>query len=142
LSFSIIIKYEGDASFSGNIRQILRKKAAFKVICQLEEENKGTVMTLTQEWTKLYNEELNDLYSLPNIVRVIKSKRMRWERHVVWGKGEVCTGFWWGNLRERDRLGDPVVDGRIILGWIFKKWDMGVRTGLGWLRIRTGGGGL
>jgi hypothetical protein len=52
----------------------------------------------------------------------------------VWWKGEVCTGFWWGNLRERDRWGDPGVDGRIILGWIFKKWDVGVRTGLGWLR--------
>jgi hypothetical protein len=36
-------------------------------------------------------------------------------------KGEVCTGFWWGNLRERDRWGDPGVDRRIMLGWIFKK---------------------
>jgi hypothetical protein len=33
----------------------------------------------------------------------------------VWGKGEVCTGFWLGNLRERDHWGDPDVDGRIIL---------------------------
>jgi hypothetical protein len=34
--------------------------------------------------------------------------------------------FWWGNLRERDRWGDRGVDGRIMLGWIFKKWDVGV----------------
>jgi hypothetical protein len=37
-------------------------------------------------------------------------------------------------------LGDPDVDGRIILTWIFKKYDVGVRTGLRWLRIETGGG--
>ena len=35
------------------------------------------------EWRKLHNEELNDLYSLPNIVRVVKSRRMRWARHVA-----------------------------------------------------------
>jgi hypothetical protein len=52
------------------------------------------------------------------------------------------TGFWWGNLRERDRWGDPGVDGRILLGWIFKKWDVGVRTGLGWLRIGIRSGRL
>jgi hypothetical protein len=48
---------------------------------------------------------------------------------------EACVGFWWGNLRERDHWGDPGVDGRIILGWIFRKWDVGVWTGLGWPRI-------
>ena len=56
---------------------------------------------VTGEWRKLNNEEFNDLYSSPNIVRVIKSRRMRWER--------------WGNLRERDHWGDQDVDGRIIL---------------------------
>ena len=37
--------------------------------------------------------------------------------------GEVCTGYWWGNLRERDHLVDPDVDGRIILRWVFRKWE-------------------
>jgi hypothetical protein len=95
------------------------------------------------ERRKLHNEELNGLYTLPNIVRVIKSRILRWVGHVArMGKGEVCTGFWWGNLRERDRWGDPGVNGRIMLGWTFKKWDVGVRTGLGWLRIGRGGGRL
>jgi len=95
---------------------------------------------VTGEWRKLHNEELNDLYSAPNIVRVINWKRMRWAGHVaLWGKGEACTGSWWGNLRERDHLGDPDVDERIILRWIFRKWDVRVWTGLGWLRIGTCG---
>jgi hypothetical protein len=37
------------------------------------------------------------------------------------GRGEAYTGFWWGNLRERDHLGDSGVDGRIIVSWIFRK---------------------
>ena len=41
----------------------------------------------------------------------------------VCGRGEGCTGFWKGNLRERDHWGDPNVDGRIILRWIFRKWE-------------------
>ena len=47
-----------------------------------------------------------------------------------------------GNLRERDRLGDPGVDGRIIIKCIFSKWDMRVWTGSIWFRIETGGGHL
>ena len=50
--------------------------------------------------------------------------------------------FWWGNLRERDHLRDPDVDKRIILRWIFRRWDEGVWTGSSWLRIGTGGGHL
>jgi hypothetical protein len=60
----------------------------------------------------------------------------------VWGRGELCTGFWWGSLREGDQLGDPDLDGRIILRWIFRKWEGVVGTGWSGLRIRTGGGHL
>jgi len=48
--------------------------------------------------------------------------------------------FWWGNVRERDHLEDPGVDGRIIVRWICREWDVEVWTGLIWLRIGTGGG--
>jgi hypothetical protein len=47
-----------------------------------------------------------------------------------------------GNLQERDHLGDPDVDGRIILKWIFRKWDVWVWTGLIWFRTGTDGGHL
>jgi len=93
---------------------------------------------VTGEWRKLHNEEIKGLYSSPNIIRVIRSRRMRWAGHGAYmGRGEVCTNFWWGNLRERDHLGDPGVDGRIILRWLFRKW-----TGSIWLRIGTGDGHL
>jgi hypothetical protein len=59
-----------------------------------------------------------------------------------WGRREVCVGFGWRNVRERDHLGDPGIDGRIILGWIFRMWVVGLWTGLGWLRIETGDGQL
>jgi len=51
--------------------------------------------------------------------------------------GEVSVG--WGILREREHLGDPGVDRRIILRWIFRKWYVRVWTGSSWLRIGTGG---
>ena len=84
------------------------------------------------EWRKIHNVELNDLYSPPNIVRMIKSRRMKWAGHVAsMGRGEVYTGFWWGNLSKRDHLEHPDVDGRIILIWIFRKWKLWGLDGVG-----------
>jgi hypothetical protein len=82
---------------------------------------------VTGAWRKLHNEEFSDLYSLPNIV-LVKSRRMRWAGHVAC-MGEGCTGFWLGSLREGDHWGDPDVDGRIILRWIFRNWEGVVGTG-------------
>ena len=100
---------------------------------------------VTGEGRRFNNEELNDLYSSPNFVRVIKSRRMRldglgmWR---VWVRRWRCIVSWWGNQREGDHWGDLDVDGWIILGWISMRWDVGIWTGLGWLRIETGGGRL
>jgi hypothetical protein len=57
---------------------------------------------------------------------------MRWAGHVARiGERKVHTGFWWGDLREGDHLGDPGVDGRIILKRIFKTWD----GGMDWIEV-------
>jgi hypothetical protein len=59
------------------------------------------------------------------------------------GGGERgVQGFGRGNLRERAHWGDPGVDGRIILRWIFRKWAVGKWTGMSWLRIEISGGHL
>jgi len=60
----------------------------------------------------------------------------------VWVRRGGCIGSWLGNRRERDHWGDLGVDGWIILGWISRKWDVGMWTGLGWPRIGSGGGRL
>jgi len=45
------------------------------------------------------------------------------------GERRVVYRFWWGNMKERDHLGGPGIYGRIILRWVFRKWDVGVWTG-------------
>ena len=70
---------------------------------------------VTREWRRLHNEELNDLYSSPNIVRVIKSRRMRWAGHVSRVGEGMCIQVFGREIGGKDHLGDPGVDWRIIL---------------------------
>jgi len=91
---------------------------------------------VTGEWSRLHNEELNDMYSSPNIVRVIKSRRIRRAGHVA-RMGEERGVYWVlvGKPEGRNQWGDLGVDGWIILGRISRRWDVGIWTGLGWPRI-------
>jgi hypothetical protein len=58
---------------------------------------------VTGEWRKLHNEELRDLYSSPSIIRIIKSRRMRWVGHVArTGEKRNAVDYWWERQRERD----------------------------------------
>jgi hypothetical protein len=64
----------------------------------------------------LYSDELHCLFSSSDIVRVIKSRRMRWAGHVTFmGRGEVFTGFWLGGPNVRDHWKDLGIGGRITL---------------------------
>ena len=74
-------------------------------------------------------------------IQFVQTKKLtqRWAGHVArMGEERGCIGSWWGNRRE----GDLGVDGWIILGWISRRWYVGIWTGLGWPRIETGGGRL
>ena len=74
----------------------------------------------------------NDLYCSPNIVRVIKSRRMRWAGHVArMDEERGCIGSWWGNRTVRHHWGDLGVDGWIILGRMSRRWDVGIWAGPG-----------
>jgi hypothetical protein len=79
----------------------------------------GPKRDMTRDWRKLHDEELHDLYSSPSIIQVIKFRRMRLAGHAVWmGRGQVHTGFWWGELRERDHLEDLGIDRRIKTNYV------------------------
>jgi hypothetical protein len=58
---------------------------------------------VTGDWRKLHNEELHNLYSSPNIIRMIKSRRMRWPGHVArMGRRGMHIGYWREGQKERD----------------------------------------
>ena len=95
------------------------------------------------EWRRLHKQELNDLYSSPNIMWVIKSRRMGWAGNVARiGEERGVYRVLVGKPEGRNHWGDLGVDGWIILGWISRRWDVGIWTGLGWPRIETVGGRL
>jgi hypothetical protein len=75
------------------------------------------------QWRKLHNDKLHSLYSSPNIVRVIKSRTMRWAGHVAhMGRGEVFAGLWLGGQNVRDHWEGIGVGGRITLRWTLGLW--------------------
>jgi hypothetical protein len=91
----------------------------------------------------LHSGELHNLYSSPDIIRQIKSRRMRWAGHVarMGGGGETCTGFWWESPKEKDQFEDQGVDGSMGSKWILRKLaGGGVQSGFTWLRIGICGG--
>ena len=98
---------------------------------------------VTGELRRWHNEERNDLYSSPNIVRVIKSRKMGWAGHVArMGEEREVYRALVGKPEGRRSLGRPRRRWWIILGRISRRWDVGIWTGLGWPRIQTGGGRL
>ena len=84
---------------------------------------------VTEVCKKLRNNELNDLYCSPNIIRVIKSIRMRWTEHVAcMGDKRVVSRVLVVKPEGKRTLENPGVDGRIIIRWIFKSgmWEHGL----------------
>jgi hypothetical protein len=96
---------------------------------------------VTGEWRKLRNEEFHILYSSPDIIRQIKSRRMRWAGHVArMGEERKLHKVLVGNQKERGHLEDQGVDGRMGSVWIVGRLAGGAWSRSIWLRIRTGGG--
>jgi hypothetical protein len=87
----------------------------------------------------LHNDELRSLYSSPNIVRVIKSRRMRWDMWHAWGRGEVFTGFFVGKPESKRPLGRPRHRWEDNIKMDLGEIGIDGRTGFSWLRIGSSG---
>jgi hypothetical protein len=71
---------------------------------------------VTGDWAKLHNEELHNLYSSPNLIRMFKSRRMRWAGHVAQtGRKGMHIGYWWESQQKGDHYEDQDVGGWTIL---------------------------
>jgi hypothetical protein len=79
---------------------------------------------VTGDWRKMHNEVLHNLYSSPNIIRMIRTRRMRWAGHVAqMGRRGMHIGYWWESQKERDHWEDLDVGGWTILTWILERYD-------------------
>jgi hypothetical protein len=95
---------------------------------------------VTGEWRKLHNEELHNLYSSPDMIRQVRSRRMRWAGHVArMGEDKKVYKVLVGKPEGRDHLEDQGVGGKMGSEWILGRLAWGVWIGSSWLGTGTGG---
>jgi hypothetical protein len=95
---------------------------------------------VTGEWRKLHSEELNSLYSSPDIIRQIKSRRMKWAEHVArMGEERIVQGLV-GKPEAKRPLGRPSCRWEDGIRMDLRETGLGVWIGFNWLRTGTGGG--
>jgi hypothetical protein len=97
----------------------------------------------TGEWRRLHNEDVNDLYSSPNIIRAMKSRIMRWAGHVARMEGRRgADKFLVGRPERKTPLGRSRRRWESNIKMDLQEWDGKAMTGLLWLKIARGGGHL
>jgi hypothetical protein len=96
---------------------------------------------VTGEWRKLHSEELHNVYSSSDIIRQVKSRRMRWARHVArMGEERKVYKVLVGKPEGKRPLGGPRRRWGMRSGWILERLTWGVWIEFDWLRAGTGGG--